>query len=142
MTLPRDTMQESTLDKYLSHLAANERTALAALVHRLRQCYGDDLLRVVLFGSKACGDSDEESDIDVLVVVRMPDDDYWQHRRQISAIAGHLDLEHDVILSTLLVDEAELAEMRRANLLLNRSIQRDGIELWTSGQSAPISASA
>jgi predicted nucleotidyltransferase len=97
---------------------------------------------MVLFGSKARGNADKESDIDVLVVVRMSKDDYWQHRRQLSAIAGELDLQYDVVLSTLLMDEPEFAEMRRADLLLNRSIQRDGIELWNSRQSAPTLVSA
>jgi hypothetical protein len=59
------------------------------------------------------------------------------------SIAGHLDLEYDVILSTLLMDEPEFTEMRRANnLLLNRSIQQDGIELWTLRQSVPTLVSA
>jgi hypothetical protein len=142
MTLIGKATQEDTLDKRLSHLLSNERAALAALVHRLHQRYGDDLLYVVLFGSKVRGDSDEESDIDVLVVVRMSNDDYWRHRRQLSAIAGHLDLEYDVILSTLLMDEPEFIEMRRANLLLNRSIQQDGIELWTLRQNVPTLVSA
>jgi len=47
-----------------------------------------------------------------------------------------------VILSTLLMDEPEFTEMRRANLLLNRSIQQDGIELWTLRQSVPTLVSA
>lgn len=135
MTLTRDMSR-------LSCLSSNERAALDALVRRLRQCYADNLLRAVLFGSKSRGDSDEESDIDVLVVMRLPNDDYWQHRRQLSAMAGDLDLEYNVILSTILADEAEFAEMRRANLLLYRSIQRDGVELWTLKQSAPTLTSA
>jgi hypothetical protein len=52
MTSTRHVEGESTLDERLSHLTANERAGLAALVNRLRQHYGNDLLRVVLFGSK------------------------------------------------------------------------------------------
>lgn len=141
MTSTRHVEGESTLDERLSHLTANERAGLAAFVNRLRQHYGNDLLRVVLFGSKARGDFDDESDLDVLVVASMTDDDYWKNRQRISAIAGVIDLEYDIVLSTLVVDESEYAEMRHANLLLNRSIQQDGIELWTSRQSAPTSAS-
>jgi len=54
-------------------LRPNERAGLAAFLERLRQRYGDDLLRVVLFGSKARGDFDTESDVDVLVVLRERD---------------------------------------------------------------------
>ncbi len=52
-------------------LTPNERASLAAFVDRLRQRYGDNLLRVRLFGSKARGDAHEESDFDLLVVLRM-----------------------------------------------------------------------
>lgn len=52
-----------------THLAGHERAALSALVARLHQHYGNDLRRVVLFGSKARGDFNSESDLDVLVVV-------------------------------------------------------------------------
>ena len=70
------------LEKKLSHLTHNERAALDSLVGRLVQVYNRDLLRVVLFGSKARGDFDEESDLDLLIVVRMLDGDYWKHWHQ------------------------------------------------------------
>ena len=77
-------VESATRDDRLAHLAEHERLALAELVERLRRRYGDDLLRVVLFGSKARGDFDEESDLDVLVVVRhIPDETYWRHRSEI-----------------------------------------------------------
>jgi predicted nucleotidyltransferase len=107
-------------------------------VDRLYQKYGDNLLRVVLFGSKARGDFDEESDLDVLVVLHLVGGGYWEHRRQISAIAYELELEYSVVFSLVVMDQLEYAEMRGANLLINRNIQQDGIELWTSPKSLPI----
>ena len=127
-----------TRNSKLAHLKENERRALAELVERLRRRYGDDLLRVVLFGSKARGDFDEESDLDVLVVVtRISDADYWRHRREIIAETYDLELEHGAVFSFLLLDEPEYAQMRRWNLLINRNIERDGITLWTSRPSEP-----
>ena len=142
MRLTKRAAQEELMDERLMHLTPNERAALTAFVDRLREHYGNDLRRVILFGSKARMDFDDESDLDLLVVLRMSDNDYWENRRQISAIAGDLDLQYDVVLSTLVVDGLEYSEMRRANLLLNRNLQQDGIELWTSRQSAPTLASA
>ncbi|MBI4769942.1 MAG: nucleotidyltransferase domain-containing protein [Chloroflexi bacterium] len=113
-------------------LAPNEQTALEALINRLRQEFGDDLLRVVLYGSKARGDADSESDMDLLVVARLPESTYWERRKRVVGLTCNLDLEHGVLLSTILVTEPEYAEMRRANLLFNRNVQKDGVELWTS----------
>jgi len=129
-----------TQNSGLAHLMENERRALAELVDRLRQRYGDDLLRVVLFGSKARGDFDEESDLDVLVVVRIPDEVYLQRRREIVSWTVDLMLEYGPVISTHLYDEPAYAQLRQWNTLLNRDIERDGIELWTSMQSAPLSA--
>lgn len=124
--------QSAAQKNNLAHLTENERRALAELVERLRRRYGDDLLRVVLFGSKARGDFDEESDLDVLVVVRIPDEDYLQRRREIVSWTVDLMLEYGSVISTHIYDEPAYAQLRRWNTLLNRNIERDGIELWTS----------
>lgn len=49
-----------------------ERRVLSDLVSRLRTHYGDRLERVTVFGSRARGDVSDGSDIDVLVVLRIP----------------------------------------------------------------------
>jgi predicted nucleotidyltransferase len=122
----------------LQHLAANERAALAAFVARLRQQYGDDLLRVVLFGSKARGDADKESDLDVLVVVRVPLEDYDRHWMQIVDLAWETGFERDLVFSPLIKDEAAYAQMQEWNLLINRNIEQDGVELQTFTLPAPF----
>jgi predicted nucleotidyltransferase len=132
MTPVGQAIQEGTLDRRLLHLKPNERGALAALVDRLRERYGDDLLRVVLFGSKARGDFDDESDLDVLIVVRMSSGDYWQYQDEIVDIIWEIELAHNIVTSLILKDEAEYAIMRQHGLLLARNIEHDGIELWTT----------
>ncbi len=129
----------ATPKKSLSHLTSNERAALSALVDRLRQRYSGDLLRVVLFGSKARGDDDAESDLDVLIVLRFDDADYLRHRKANLDATYDLELDYGVVLSLLIVNEQEYLQMRRDNLLLNRNIEADGIVLWTSRPSVPIS---
>lgn len=130
--LARQATQDIQSDVRLAHLTPNERAALTALVERLRQHYGDDLLRVALFGSKARGDFDDESDLDVLIVARIPDADYWQHRQEIVNLTTDLMLEYGPVISPLINDEAAYIQLRQWNTLLNRNIERDGVELWSS----------
>lgn len=125
-------------DDHLQHLTENERAGLEAFVARLRQRYGDNVLRVVLFGSKARGDFDEESDLDVLVVVRFPDEDYWQHWKQIVDIAWEAEFEHSVVMSTVVRTPTVYNQMQRDRLLLYRNIERDGIMLWMTQPDAPM----
>ena len=119
----------NTLNERQAHLTAREQAALAALVDRLRQRYGDDLLRVVLFGSKARGDFDAESDLDVLVVVRAKD--YWSCWREITDLTTQLLLETGVNLSALVRDETRYQWWAVHHAPIYNSIQRDGVEVWT-----------
>jgi predicted nucleotidyltransferase len=114
----------------LSYLKPEEQAGLAALVERLQHHYGDDLLQVVLFGSKARQDFDDESDLDVLVVVRMPDDDYWRHWNEIVNIAWEIELAYNLVISLVIKTESDYAMMCQHQSLLSRTIQKDGVELW------------
>jgi len=118
-------------DNQLQNLTENERAALKDLVTRLHRRYGDDLERVVLFGSKARGDFDAESDLDVLVVVRFPEEEYREQWQQIVDLAWKAEFEHGVVTSLIVKTPAEYNKMQRERLLLYRNIERDGVTLWT-----------
>lgn len=121
---PTTTLETSSLP-----LTPGERAGLMTFIARLQQRYGDDLLRVVLFGSKARGDFDAESDLDVLVVVR--DGDYWQRWYEITDLTTQLLLETGVNISALVRDEARYQWWVTHHAPIYHSIHRDGVELWT-----------
>src|ERR671933_637692 len=52
----------------LPYLSAEDRAEVAALLARLEAECADDVQRVILYGSKARGTADPESDIDLLIV--------------------------------------------------------------------------
>jgi predicted nucleotidyltransferase len=133
----RNTRRKNILSQRLSNLTPHERAGLADFVARLRQRYGADLQRVVLFGSKARGDFDDESDLDLLVVMRMVNGNYRQYWNEIADIAWQVELTHGIVTSLIVKDMADYAAMREHRLLLARNIELDGIELWTKQPSAP-----
>ena len=110
----------------LSHLAPHEQTAITEYIARIRQQFPNRLLAVTLFGSKARGDSDPESDIDLLVLV---DVETSQFRSHLWRIASDVSLEYNVVLSARILGQARWDEMRRMRLPLYRAIVADGIPL-------------
>ena len=87
----------------LSYLTGREKAALSEFVARLRERYADEVVLVTLFGSKVRGDFDEESDLDVLVVVE--GDDRWPYWRTITDLTSDLLLDYEVNMSALVFDE-------------------------------------
>ena len=116
----------------ITHLKPNEWAALEGIVARLHERYGDDLLRVVLFGSKARGDFDEESDLDLLIVVRMDENDYRKHWHQILDDTWEIELEHGIVTTMLIKSFESYAKILHDGLLIALNIERDGVELWKS----------
>ncbi len=84
---------------------------------------GDRLDAIILFGSRARGDAQAESDIDVLIVVR-GEFDYGDLIRRTSASIAALSLENDVVISRAFVSKDQF-ERERSPFLLN--VRREGV---------------
>jgi predicted nucleotidyltransferase len=110
----------------LSYLTTNERIAIAEYVAHIRDRFPDRVLSVTLFGSKARGDADTESDIDLLVLVDAQDHEF---RSELWRIASDVSLEYNVVLSVRVFAQARWSETERIRPPLYRAILADGVSL-------------
>lgn len=113
--------------EHLRHLTAYERAALEDFVSHLRQHYAEVISKVILFGSKARGDSNAESDIDLLIVTHRND---WEFQQQIDDLTIQTDLAHNVVISDMMVSAERYTQMRQQREPLYRRIEQEGIHLW------------
>ena len=98
-------------------------SALAQLVPRLRQLYGSRLVDVVLFGSRARGDHDDDSDVDVCAILRGPVDAALEIARTAEAVAS-VSLDLDLVVACVFVADDDYATGAGPFL---RNVRREGV---------------
>ena len=113
--------------------AIRERT-LHELVARLRELEGDNLIRVILYGSVARGDAREDSDTDVFILLR---DEYVANGERICDITTDIDIWTGECRTHITPDIFDLKtynyEIRLGGFFKN--LDRDGIILYDTAGS-------
>ena len=117
------TVQENSLD----HLTDRERQVAIEFLKRVRQRFDGQLVSAVLFGSRARGEAEPDSDMDVLVVMSSADPEV---RKEIRYLAVEVWLEHGIYLSTRVWSQAHWRKLEELQTLLYQNIRRDGINLF------------
>lgn len=108
------------------HLQEHEIAAIISFLDRLDEFLGDDLRQLWLFGSKARGDFHDDSDLDLLIVLRGLNS---ERRGIIRRLAARASLEYDTLINTHLYEEARWQAIVAYQDTLWREVQRDGVPL-------------
>jgi len=107
-------------------LNETEKKAIDELIEKLKETYGDSLVKVILYGSKARGDSTEDSDIDIMVVLK----DYIdikKERFKIYDIVWSVCYVYDLLISVIIKNKSDYEKFDTGLL---KNIKNEGIELW------------
>lgn len=104
-------------------LSKTDREAIAEASQMLRDHFPVE--RIVLFGSKARGTDDEESDIDLLVLTSRKLG--WKERCTITDALFDLQLAYDVVISTLVVAAEEWDRGVYRVLPIHDEIEEQGV---------------
>jgi predicted nucleotidyltransferase len=83
------------------------------------------LNRIILFGSRARGDADESSDMDILVILDEPAN--RAAREYVSHVAWEVGFEHGILVVPVTVSRAEWEEGPERSSLLAIAVNADGV---------------
>jgi len=102
-------------------IKSKEKEIVQRFKERVTETLGDRLDRIVLFGSRARGDAEEDSDFDFLVTVKSSQAD---DKEQVRQIAWELSLEYDAVITPLVIPMKDFVEEKY--FYLHENIHKEG----------------
>lgn len=108
------------------HLTPTENQAVALFKKQVFGQLGKQVVQFTLFGSRARQEGNEESDIDILVLLTKRTS---QNRDTVIDIAHDIFLEHEIEISPLVLSKDQFQSLTDHERLLAQEINRDGINL-------------
>lgn len=108
------------------HLTTRDRQAINSFVAKLYSRFDGQVLSVFLFGSRARGDAQSDSDVDMAVIVARDDP---ETRKAIRHLAVEVWLEYGLYLSTRVWSQGHWQRLKDLQTGLYRNLEREGVEL-------------
>ena len=97
------------------------------LTQGLVDLFSDSILAIILYGSVARNDNTDESDIDIVIIIKNEMDDAT--KEQFIHWSAELDLRYDRVFSIIDIQEENMEKWGNV-LPFYQNIQKEGIILW------------
>jgi predicted nucleotidyltransferase len=102
---------------------------MSELLERTIQIFGNKLKKVVLYGSYARGDFDEESDMDVMFLVDKEEAELRKDVDKVISLETEIGLQYDVFISPLLQSNAKFLKYLPV-IPFYQNIEKEGIVFY------------
>lgn len=93
---------------------------------QVRQFFRDDLKQVIVFGSYARGDYNEHSDIDIMLLVNLNDEQIHEKFYDVCDLAFDFEMEYGVVISPIIKNANHFSKWSDT-LPFYRNVNREGV---------------
>lgn len=104
------------------------RNIIYGFAVELRRLLGNDLSKVILYGSYARGDFGESSDVDVMILVKISPELIEKVEESIFDLAFDIEMEHGIHISPIIKNEEQF-EYWADVLPFYRNVRNEGVEI-------------
>ena len=95
----------------------------------LCKIYGNHLKSVILYGSYARGDFNEDSDIDIMILLDIPDAEIKKYRHKLSEVTYDFNMDYDIDIKPIAKDEEHFKKWV-STYPFYANIFREGVSLY------------
>jgi predicted nucleotidyltransferase len=117
-------------NKELISIGLNKKIieTLNAYITLLKEKYGENITKIILFGSAARRRRSRESDVDLLIITT---NKRQSVKDEISMSAFDIMLKNNIVLSPIVMDKDTYEWYKKYRDPFYNNIMRDGVDIWT-----------
>lgn len=95
----------------------------------IKKIYGEHLRKIVLYGSYARGDFTADSDIDIMILLDLSDQDLKAYSRELSYMTYDFNMEHELDIKPMAKSEAHFMKWV-TNYPFYSNVNKEGVILY------------
>lgn len=103
-------------------MRVTKKRILSEIEGSLRSRFSDNLMDVILFGSRVEGKHKADSDYDILIVLKNKID--WRDERAISDLCYDIELKYNILTDTHIISEPELMTLRGKQPIYTTALEK------------------
>lgn len=112
-------------------MPTNIKKTINDFIKKVEELLGDRLKKVILYGSYARGDFNKSSDIDIMLLTDLSQEEIEEYRDKISDIAFDIELEKEIYISPIIKNIDQFNA--RVNVVpFYMNVQKEGVVLSES----------
>ena len=117
------------MDECRGSLPVEIGSCLKQYISELQKIYKDNLDKVILYGSYARGDYTEDSDVDIMILLRISDLEIKNYRESLSELTYDFNTNYDIDIKPIAKNKDEFIKWVNAYPFY-ANVQREGVELF------------
>lgn len=96
--------------------------------HYAKEVFKEKLDSIILYGSYARGDYDNESDIDIMILADIPVESCHQYSMDLVNLLSDLELEYDIVISPNVVSLSIFKKYKKI-MPFYSNVEKDGVKI-------------
>ena len=105
------------------------QTLLTDYLAEIQKIYGLHLKSVILYGSYARGDYTSESDVYIMILVDLPDDELDQYADELAEVGFEYNVAHDIWMMPVVRNQDHFNHWVKAYPFYE-NVQKEGVKLY------------
>jgi len=111
------------------HTETHLKQITSEITSDIHAALGSKLHKIILYGSYARGDFNEDSDIDIMVLADIDEENIRNFNSTVDSVANKVSLEYDALV-TISLRNRRLFFERLKILPFYQNVMKDGVELY------------